>query len=131
VVAITDGDTLKVLQDGRQIKVRLANIDAPEKSQAWGQRSKQSLSEICFGKDAQLDVKDIDRYGRTVAVVMCAGVQANRAQVDRGMAWVYVRYNLDRTLPVAQEQAKADKRGLWSSSAPTPPWKWRKSRTRK
>lgn len=69
VVGIADGDTLTLLVDGRPLKIRLANIDAPEKAQAYGQRSKQSLSKLCWGKDATYDAQDVDQYGRTVAIV--------------------------------------------------------------
>lgn len=128
VVAIADGDTLTVLLDQRQVKIRLANIDAPEKAQPFGQRSKESLSELCFRKDASYQVQDIDRYGRTVAVVTCAGIEANKAQVERGMAWVYPKYNKDPSLPDMQEAARAAGAGLWRDPAPIPPWDFRRSK---
>ncbi len=71
VVGVADGDTLTVLHDRKQIKVRLTEIDAPEKKQAFGNRSKQSLSDLCFNKTATLDNKGKDRYGRTLARVTC------------------------------------------------------------
>lgn len=93
VIAISDGDTLTVLSDDRQqVKVRLAEIDAPEKQQAFGTRSRQSLGELCHEKHAEVRVVDVDRYGRTVGRVACDGTDANEAQVRRGMAWVYDRY---------------------------------------
>jgi micrococcal nuclease len=125
VIGISDGDTLTLLVDRKPLKIRLANVDAPEKKQAFGERSKQSLSDLCFGKDATYKVQDIDRYGRTVAVVTCAGVQVNRAQVERGMAWVYAKYNKDRALPAVQTQAKLKRVGLWADKSPVPPWEFR------
>jgi micrococcal nuclease len=125
VIGIADGDTLTLLVDTKPLKVRLANVDAPEKAQAFGQRSKQSLSDLCFGKDATYKVQDVDRYGRTVAVVICAGVEANRAQVARGMAWVYLKYNKDRSLPAVQAQAKLKRAGLWADKSPVAPWEFR------
>lgn len=125
VVAIADGDTLTVLEGKQQIKVRLANIDAPEKKQPFGQRSRQSLADLCFRKEATLQVQDVDRYGRTVAVVVCDGIEANREQVDRGLAWVYPKYNKDRTLPAVEASAREAKLGLWRDAAPVPPWEWR------
>lgn len=127
VVGIADGDTSTVLEDQRPVKIRLANIDAPEKAQAFGQRSKQSLSELCYGKDAAYDRVDVDRYGRTVAVVTCQGINVNREQVARGMAWVYARYNKDRSLPDVEAQARGARAGLWSEAAPTPPWAYRQT----
>ncbi len=86
VIAVTDGDTIKVLKGHEQIKVRLVEIDAPEKAQAFGNKSKQSLSELCFGKTATLVYEGKDRYGRTLARVHCDGIDANAEQVRRGLA---------------------------------------------
>ena len=91
VVNVADGDTITVLRERTQVKVRLLEIDAPEKAQAFGAKSKESLSEMCFGKTAELTDKGKDRYGRTLARVTCDGVDANAEQVRRGMAWVYRR----------------------------------------
>ena len=66
VIGIADGDTLTVLRAGRPLKVRLADIDAPEKRQPYGERSKQSLSDLCFKRDAQLQIQTIDKYGRII-----------------------------------------------------------------
>ena len=126
VVKIADGDTLTILDQRQQIKVRLANIDAPERKQAFGTRSQQSLAALCFRKTVTVQVQTVDRYGRSVAVVTCDGVNANRAQVERGMAWVYTRYNKDPTLPEVQARARDSKRGLWIDPAPMPPWEFRK-----
>ena len=121
VIGIADGDTLTVLYDRRPLKIRLANIDAPEKAQPFGQIAKRSLAELCFGKNADVDVQTHDRYGRTVAEVTCPGVQVNRAQVERGMAWVYERYNKDRTTGLLQNEAKTARRRLWSDAKAVPP----------
>lgn len=129
-IAISDGDTLRVKcpQTTEPVKVRLAQIDAPEKRQPFGQRSKQSLSELCFDKPTTIQTVSIDRYGRTVAQVTCDGVDANREQVKRGMAWVYDQYVTDRTFYTAQNNAKAARAGLWADAAPVPPWIWRKTK---
>lgn len=96
VVAFMDGDTLAVLDAGRQEhRIRLAEIDAPEKGQPFGQRSKQSLSGLCFGREAVIE--------------------------DRG----HDRYAADLTLYAIQDEARAARRGLWSDAAPVPPWEWR------
>ncbi|CAG0904758.1 unnamed protein product [Darwinula stevensoni] len=128
VVGVSDGDTVKVLTPEKtEIRVRLAEIDAPESKQAFGSRSKQSLSDICFGKPATLLVQDIDRYGRTVASVECDGVSAQKHQLNNGMAWVYDRYVKDRTLYVLQHSAQQGLRGLWADNDPVPPWEYRHS----
>lgn len=125
VVSITDGDTLTVLVDRQPAKVRLVEIDAPEKAQAFGNRSKQSLSDMCFDKEAQIQDKGKDRYGRTLGRVHCEGVDANAEQIRQGMAWVYDKYVTDHSLYRVQDEAKAAKRGLWFDSNPMPPWEWR------
>lgn len=127
VVGVSDGDTLTLLTDDKQqVKVRLAEIDAPEKRQAFGQRSKQSLSDLCYQQQARLQVVDTDRYGRAVARVSCAGTDANAAQVQAGMAWVFDRYAKDQELYRLQDEARVARRGLWVDPEPVPPWEFRR-----
>lgn len=133
VVSIADGDTLTVLSAQTQHKVRLAEIDAPEishgankRGQPFGQRSRQSLAELCFQHSAIVRLVAIDRYGRSVGRVTCDGVDANAEQVRRGMAWVYDKYVTDRGLYQLQNEASAKRRGLWGDvQPPVPPWEWR------
>jgi endonuclease YncB( thermonuclease family) len=128
VVSVHDGDTLTVLIEQRQMKVRLTEIDAPELGQPFGTRSKQSLSELCFGKTAALDVRGRDRYKRALARVTCAGTDANAEQVRRGYAWIYTRYTrADSPLFAIEGEARAAHRGLWADATPVPPWSWRRS----
>ncbi len=130
VVGVSDGDTLTILTNSKsQVKIRLAAIDAPEKSQAFGSQSKQALSDTCFGKAASIEIVDTDRYGRTVGVVTCDGVRANDAQVSAGMAWVYRKYAEGfGHLYKLEEGARASQIGLWRDKNPTPPWEWRKAK---
>lgn len=127
VVGVADGDTLTLYIEGEpQVRVRLSAIDAPEKKQAFGQRSKQALSDLCFGKTAQVDVVDSDQYGRKVAEVWCDGTYANGSMVESGFAWVYRRYaGLRVDLYAAEVDARLAKRGLWAEPSPTPPWDFR------
>ena len=128
VVGIADGDTLTVLCNGNeQVKIRLAEIDAPEKKQPFGNRSKQSLSAMCFKKQAEIKPQTKDRYGRTVARVICDGADANEEQVRRGMAWVYDKYVRDRSLYAIQDKARASKVGLWADDKPVKPWEYRRA----
>lgn len=130
VVGVADGDTLTILvNEHKQIKVHLAEIDAPEKAQPFGQRSKQSHSAMCFGKDAVLQKIDTDRYGRTVAKVYCAGVYANAEQIRVGLAWAYRKYLHDQSLLDLENEARTAKRGLWIDSDPVPPWEYRKRKS--
>jgi micrococcal nuclease len=125
VVGISDGDTLTARCNDQTLKIRLAEIDAPEKAQPFGARSKQSLSALCFQKQAEIRSQATDRYGRTVARVTCDGIDANTEQVRSGMAWVYDKYVLDKSLSAVQGDAKAARRGLWSDAEAMPPWEWR------
>ncbi len=126
VVGITDGDTLTVLVNRKQVKVRLAEIDAPELKQPFGTRSRQSLAGLCFQKEARLESSGRDRYGRTLARVICAGTDANAEQVRQGMAWVFDRYAAPNSpLYAVQNEARAARRGLWNDPNPIPPWEWR------
>lgn len=127
VVSVSDGDTLTVLDRGnRQYKIRLSAIDAPEKNQRFGIRSKQALSSLCFGKEARVTPLKEDRYGRTVADVDCGGRNANEEQIISGMAWVYRKYAKGYGhLYHLEDEAKAGRRGLWVDLEPVPPWEWR------
>lgn len=129
VVSIADGDTITVLVERQQVRVRLVEIDAPEKAQAFGNRSKQSLSDMCFDKEARIQEKSKDRYGRILGRVICDEIDANAEQVRRGMAWVYDKYVTDHALYQLQNQAKAASRGLWYDPDPVPPWDWRRRYT--
>jgi endonuclease YncB( thermonuclease family) len=127
VVRIVDGDTLVLLDSERtQHKVRLTEIDAPESNQPFGKRSKQALSDLCAGKPAVIKSSSKDRYDRTLGRVFCDGKDANADLVAQGMAWVYTRYNKDKSLIPLQQAAQQAKRGLWSDPQPVPPWEWRK-----
>lgn len=135
IVGISDGDTLTArclahtLEQGARpatYKVRLAEIDAPEKGQPFGQVSKQHLATLCFAKNAEITPRTTDRYGRMVARVVCEGTDAGATQVSSGMAWVFDRYAHPRSpLYSAQRSAQSQRRGLWSESTPVPPWAWR------
>lgn len=130
VVRVSDGDTLTLLVDRKQLKVRLIEIDAPESKQAFGERSRKSLGEMCAGQQATVRYSNRDRYGRVLGRVQCQGVDANAEQVRRGMAWVYDRYVTDRSLYALQTDARAAHVGLWADKHPTAPWDWRKDHKR-
>jgi micrococcal nuclease len=132
VVGVTDGDTLKVLvADQRLLRVRLAFCDAPEKKQPFGSRAKQAISELVFGRDIDLRPHAVDRYGRTVAQVGVGGKDVGLEMVRKGMAWVYELYiteacpEVQETYRKAQEEAKADRQGVWSDPNSIPPWIFR------
>jgi endonuclease YncB( thermonuclease family) len=126
IVGVADGDTVTLLDDtNTRIKVRLHQIDAPEKRQEFGQRSKQSLSDLVFGKAVDVEVVTVDKYGRSVGQILVGGQDANLEQVRRGMAWVYRKYADEPAYFEAEQSAKASRAGLWSQPDPTEPWVFR------
>lgn len=126
VIAITDGDTLKARCAEQTVTVRLSEIDAPERQQPWGTRSRQHLAELCFQKAAEVRPTTKDRYGRTVARVTCAGTDANLAMARDGYAWAYTRYLTDRRVAGAEQLARREHLGLWADAHHVPPWTWRR-----
>lgn len=129
VVGVTDGDTLTLLTlDRQQVRVRLAQIDAPESGQPWGSRARQALAELVFRKPVVVVVVDTDRYGRTVGTVRVGRLDANAEMVRQGHAWVYQQYLRDRSLLAQEEEARQARRGLWSlpEAERVPPWAWRR-----
>ena len=127
VTEVQDGDTLTLVNWQATYKIRLADIDAPEWKQAYGKDSRASLFHMCGLKLATADTRGEDRYGRTLATVTCAGIDANAEQVRRGWAWVYVRYApKDSLLYALERDARLGKLGLWADDEPMPPWDWRR-----
>jgi len=136
VVGITDGDTITLLvstnitnKENREIKVRLAEIDAPEKHQAYGNKAKQALSDKIFGKEVTAIIFDVDRYGRSVAEIYL-GVKLERwinlEMVAEGWAWQYTQYSHFKEIAQAEQKAREQKVGLWADKNPIPPWEYRK-----
>lgn len=127
VISISDGDTLKVRCDQQTMTIRVAEIDAPERRQPFGNRSKQNLAALCFQTLAKIQPQKTDRYGRTVARVECNGQDVSYAQLHAGMAWVYSKYSMDPSLEPVESAARSSRRGLWSDEQPIQPWVWRKA----
>ena len=130
VVGVTDGDTVTVLRYREQVKIRLTEIDAPERKQPFGERSRQSLAELVFRKEVLVIDQGTDRYGRTLGRLKLGSMDANEEQLRRGMAWVYDKYVVDRALYRIQDEAKRQRKGLWADPKPVPPWDWRRVKRR-
>ncbi len=130
VVGVTDGDTIKVLVEERTIKVRLAEIDTPERGQPWASRAKQALSDKVFGEEIEVRVRNTDRYGRTVGHVWIGDRHINREMVSGGHAWVYRKYLDDKTLLDEESHAQANRLSLWGlpDAERVPPWEWRRGK---
>lgn len=132
IVGVSDGDTITVLDaKNQQHKVRLAGIDAPEKSQAFGQASKKQLSELVFGKAVVVEWQKLDRYGRVVGKVLLDGFDVCLEQIRKGMAWHYKKYAGDQsagdrqTYAAIEAEAREARLGLWIDESPEPPWDYR------
>lgn len=128
VVGVSDGDTITILDslDKGRFRIRLDKIDAPEKKQAFGNRSKQFLSSLIFGKDVSVRFKKIDRYGRVVGIVYCNGKEVNLVMVQEGFAWHYSYYDKTPAYIEAERMAKSNKKGLWVDPNPINPYEFRK-----
>jgi endonuclease YncB( thermonuclease family) len=128
VVSVSDGDTIIVLRPGTiQEKVRLAEIDCPEKGQPFGQAAKRKTGDLAAQKTVTVEVRTTDRYGRTVGeVVLPDGSSLNRELVRAGYAWWYRQYSQDESLGALEAEARRERRSLWSEPNPVPPWEWRR-----
>jgi len=133
VVSVADGDTITVLDaEKNQHKIRLQGIDAPEKAQAFGAKSKQALYEMVHGKTVQVSFEKSDKYGRILGKVLLDGQDICHQQIKAGLAWHYKKYQnqqplVDREAYSASETAaKNEKLGLWSDPRPVAPWDFRK-----
>jgi endonuclease YncB( thermonuclease family) len=144
VVGVADGDTITLLVDDAAtgsttpIKVRLNGIDAPEKAQAFGQRAKEAMSDLTYGKDAVAYCTVVDRYGRDICVVRVGQVDVGLRLIELGFAWHFKKYQRDQRpadrvrYDIAETEAREAKRGLWrdlgTSVPPIAPWEWRKAK---
>ena len=126
VVAVADGDTLTLLTSNReQVRIRLAEIDTPERRQPWGSRARQALANAVLQKEIRVEVVDVDRYDRVVGRIWLGNRDVNRELVAEGHAWVYRQYMTDRSLLDDEAAARSASRGLWGDSRPIPPWEYR------
>jgi endonuclease YncB( thermonuclease family) len=135
-VAVSDGDTIKVLATGRDLlRVRVAWIDAPEMDQAFGKRAKQFMGALVFGKYVELRPHAIDRYGRTVAMVFVDGRDVGLELIKQGLAWAYEHYlpeaspEIQAQYTAAETAARVSRKGLWvEGKSAVPPWEWRREK---
>ena len=127
-IRVVDGDTIRAEAKGKEIKIRLVEIDAPEMNQPFGAQSKNFLNRLLNKKDITLISQGEDRYGRTLGKIYANGESANTLMIKSGFAWVYDRYVKDSSLYKYQDQAKAENLGLWRAKDPIAPWVWRKQK---
>lgn len=135
VIGVMDGDTIEILDASKTThRIRLEGIDAPEKAQPFGARSKQHLSDQVFGRQVDVQFKKTDKYGRNVGKVIVGGKDANLEQIRSGFAWHYKEYQKEQSAADrvayadAEISARAKKAGLWIEPKAIPPWEWRHGR---
>ena len=130
VVSISDGDTFTAInKDNLQLKIRIFGIDAPEKKQAYGNKSKEFLSSLIFGKSISIDVQSKDGYGRYLAYVYSPeGKDVSLLMIHEGMAWHFTKYDNNEVYEAAQTVAKKARRGLWADPSPIAPWDFRSNK---
>ena len=140
VTAITDGDTITITDANKEEhRIRLGEIDAPEKSQEYGKESAVEIKDLLLGKDVKVFWKKKDRFewktsdhqtktGRIIGGVYLDDRFINRELVERGAAWHYKEFSKDETLAIAQTYAKDHKYGLWANPDAVPPWEYRKKK---
>ena len=127
VIKVLDGDTIEFTDlNNYTEKIRLSEIDAPEKNQSFGKQSKNNLIKLCEGKQGKIKVLGEDRYERKLAILYCEETNANIYQLKTGMAWVFDHYVSEYEYYKYQNIAKKNKLGLWSQPFPLPPWEFRK-----
>ena len=126
VLRVVDGDTVSFqTQSGKKLRVRLADIDAPELDQPWGPAAKTALEIWAEGKSGSIEIVDTDRYGRKVAYLYVNDENMNERLISEGLAWVYMDFLRDRSFISVQRDAKSREEGLWSSADPIQPSIWR------
>ncbi|MCT7908766.1 thermonuclease family protein [Arcobacter lacus] len=124
---VSDGDTITVLtSDKTQYKIRLNDIDAPEKKQAFGNKSKDNLAKYIAGKTVKVEYKTKDKYKRILGTIYYNNIDINLKQVKDGFAWVYKKYSKNQDYYNAEKLARENKKGLWSDNNPIAPWEFRK-----
>lgn len=128
VVAISDGDTIRVLRGTEPVRVRLYGIDAPERNQAFGTRARQYAGDLAYSKPVRVEVKGRDRTGRSVAIVILPDGRNLSYEMTRvGLAWWFRQYApRDKDLARLEREARNAKRGLWGDANPVPPWEYRR-----
>mgnify|MGYP001051139761 CR=1 FL=1 len=128
VLEVIDGDTVHASLEGVVYKIRLTEIDAPERDQPFGNESRVYLNTLLADGVFAAKLSGQDRYGRYLGKLYENGIDINRKMVAEGLAWVYDDYVTDKSFYKNQETAMENGKGMWSDSGSIPPWKWRNRR---
>ena len=126
-----DGDTVKIKDSAHEYKLRLTDIDAPERNQTDGLKSRRALMQFCKNASVKVYISGVDKYQRHLGKLHCNNVDASVFMIKNGHAWFNRRYSADYTLDFTEQDARKNGLGLWKAKQQTPPWVWRKNHPHK
>lgn len=126
VQRVFDGDTVEIIDQTQRYHLRINDIDAPERNQAYGKKSRRTLLNLCRHAEIQISLTGTDRYQRRLGKLSCNQEDVSYYMVKHGYAWFYAHYSNDATLATAERMARQQHLGLWQAEHPLPPWIWRK-----
>ena len=126
VVWVVDGDTVHATKNGELYKIRLTEIDAPERDQPFGKKSTDNLKVFLRKGFIDVDLEGQDIYKRYLGRIYVDGKDINKKMVSTGSAWVYDKYVTDKSFYLEQKKAQNNKLGIWADEEAMPPWVWRK-----
>jgi len=127
VMSVSDGDTLTLKTEDSKFKIRLSDIDAPEKKQSGGEDAKSFLKKIAEGRQVIINYNSLDRYKRVIGTIYIEDVNINLVMVCAGHAWHYKKFSKNEVFATAEVAARSAEIGLWAEENPVPPWEYRKS----
>jgi micrococcal nuclease len=128
VVSVIDGDTVIVLSNNKQFKIRLTEIDSPENGQPYGNKAKVFLHNLVFNRSIKVHITGIDKYQRILGYLYLEDINVNYEIVKNGYAWQYTYYSNSAILHEYENYARVNKLGLWKDDVPIKPWEWRNKR---
>lgn len=122
-----DGDTVRIKDSASEYKLRITDIDAPERNQSYGKKSRRALMQFCKNANVNVYISGVDKYQRNLGKLHCNNQDVSLFMLKNGHAWFNRRYSMDYTLDLAEQEARKNKLGLWNTQQQTPPWVWRKN----
>lgn len=120
-----DGDTVKIVDNLTEYKLRITDIDAPERNQTYGKKSRRALRQLCENTSVQVIIKGVDKYQRQLGELICNQQDVSAYMLNNGHAWFNKRYSNKTDLSQAEQYARIKKLGLWQDEKPMAPWVWR------
>lgn len=123
---VYDGDTVKIVDSEGAYKLRITNIDAPERNQTYGKKSRRALMQFCKNAVVKVRITGTDKYQRKLGNLSCNEEDVATFMLKNGHAWFNDKYSSDLVLAVSERKAREKALGLWQDDKPMAPWNWRK-----